>query len=86
MSTGNFPCPQCRCDTSVIDSRPSSFRENHAVRRRRACTKCDHRFTTHELSTDVLKAKPSFGEEVLKMTIDYLETMRNLVRNHDHLS
>ena len=40
-------CPHCRSeDTSVIDSRLSE--EGKAVRRRRECPKCGHRFTTFE--------------------------------------
>ncbi len=38
-------CPQCGSDeTNVIDSRPS----RDAIRRRRACGLCEHRFTTYE--------------------------------------
>ena len=40
-------CPRCKSeDTAVIDSRLSE--EGRAVRRRRECTKCTHRFTTFE--------------------------------------
>lgn len=40
-------CPRCKFpDTSVIDSRLAE--EGKAVRRRRECPKCDHRFTTFE--------------------------------------
>ena len=40
-------CPHCRSeDTSVIDSRLSE--DGRAVRRRRECEKCNHRFTTFE--------------------------------------
>jgi transcriptional repressor NrdR len=40
-------CPQCRSeDTGVIDSRLTE--EGKAVRRRRECAKCQHRFTTFE--------------------------------------
>ena len=40
-------CPHCKFeDTSVIDSRLSE--EGRAVRRRRECPKCQHRFTTFE--------------------------------------
>lgn len=40
-------CPRCKYeDTSVIDSRLSE--EGRAVRRRRECPKCNHRFTTFE--------------------------------------
>ena len=40
-------CPHCKsADTSVIDSRLAE--EGRAVRRRRECTKCNHRFTSFE--------------------------------------
>ena len=40
-------CPHCKSeDTSVVDSRLAD--DGRAVRRRRECPKCDHRFTTFE--------------------------------------
>jgi len=40
-------CPRCKStDTSVIDSRLAE--DGRAVRRRRECPKCAHRFTTFE--------------------------------------
>lgn len=40
-------CPRCKSDdTAVIDSRLAE--EGRAVRRRRECPKCEHRFTTFE--------------------------------------
>ena len=40
-------CPHCKSsDTSVIDSRLAE--DGRAVRRRRECPKCSHRFTTFE--------------------------------------
>lgn len=40
-------CPKCECrDDKVIDSRAS--REGAAIRRRRECLQCGHRFTTYE--------------------------------------
>jgi len=40
-------CPRCKNDdTAVIDSRLSE--EGRAIRRRRECSKCEHRFTTFE--------------------------------------
>ena len=40
-------CPRCkRTETSVIDSRLAE--EGRAIRRRRECDKCAHRFTTFE--------------------------------------
>jgi len=40
-------CPRCKsADTSVLDSRIAE--DGRAVRRRRECDKCSHRFTTFE--------------------------------------
>ncbi len=40
-------CPRCKNDdTAVIDSRLTE--EGRAIRRRRECAKCEHRFTTFE--------------------------------------
>ncbi|MDD4628104.1 MAG: transcriptional regulator NrdR [Candidatus Peribacteraceae bacterium] len=40
-------CPRCKAeDTAVIDSRIAE--DGRAIRRRRECPKCDHRFTTFE--------------------------------------
>ncbi len=40
-------CPNCSNeDTKVLDSRP--INEGLAIRRRRECSKCDFRFSTHE--------------------------------------
>ncbi len=40
-------CPRCKStDTSVVDSRLAE--DGRAVRRRRECEKCQHRFTTFE--------------------------------------
>lgn len=40
-------CPRCKSpDTAVVDSRLAE--EGRAIRRRRECEKCNHRFTTFE--------------------------------------
>lgn len=40
-------CPACGClEDKVIDSR--AVKDDSGVRRRRECTKCQHRFTTYE--------------------------------------
>lgn len=40
-------CPKCGCqDDKVLDSR--SVRNGAAIRRRRQCVSCEHRFTTFE--------------------------------------
>lgn len=45
-------CPSCHAaDTKVVDSRLAS--DGHAVRRRRQCQRCEHRFTTFERAEEV---------------------------------
>ena len=45
-------CPQCHIDdTKVIDSR--EYDEGAAIRRRRLCSGCAHRFTTYERLEEV---------------------------------
>lgn len=45
-------CPRCRADdTKVIDSRDAD--EGSAIRRRRTCGVCAHRFTTYERLEEV---------------------------------
>ena len=45
-------CPQCRADdTKVIDSREAE--DGTAIRRRRSCGSCSHRFTTYERLEEV---------------------------------
>ena len=40
-------CPKCGCiESKVLDSRP--FDDYNSIRRRRECTECKFRFTTHE--------------------------------------
>lgn len=57
-------CPRCKHeDTAVIDSRLTE--EGRAVRRRRECPKCDHRFTTferQELSTFIVAKRDGTRE------------------------
>lgn len=49
-------CPLCTtADTRVIDSRPAE--EGAAVRRRRSCERCGHRFTTFERPSVVVVIK-----------------------------
>lgn len=41
-------CPECGCKyTFVVDSRKNSQQE--AIRRRRQCQRCQHRFRTYEV-------------------------------------
>ncbi len=46
-------CPFCEnVDTKVIDSRHTD--EGNAIRRRRACEKCEKRFTTYEKIEEII--------------------------------
>ena len=57
-------CPRCRADdTKVIDSRDAD--EGSAIRRRRTCGVCSHRFTTYERLEEapLVVVKSSGGRE-----------------------
>ena len=57
-------CPKCHVDdTKVIDSREAE--EGSAIRRRRSCVSCAHRFTTYERLEEVplVVLKSSGGRE-----------------------
>ncbi len=52
MYAGQVHCPLCHADdTKVVDSRLAA--EGSAVRRRRRCSHCEHRFTTFERIDEV---------------------------------
>ncbi len=65
-------CPRCKSeDTSVIDSRLSE--EGRAVRRRRECPKCSHRFTTferQELSSLIVMKRDGTREPYVRSKIE----------------
>jgi hypothetical protein len=49
----NFPCPDCGARMAVVDSRPTHFHGQDAIRRRRRCTRDGkHRITTMEVIDD----------------------------------
>ena len=68
-------CPNCRVDNDrVIDSRSSE--EGFAIRRRRECLNCKHRYTTYERLEEgqikVIKrngARESFSREKMRQGI-----------------
>jgi transcriptional repressor NrdR len=53
-------CPFCDADdTRVVDSRPADGGD--AIRRRRACSRCGHRFTTYERRETALVVRKRDG-------------------------
>ena len=51
-------CPKCGEKVDVIDSRPPFMgggNDGTMVRRRRSCKNCLHRFTTYEVTEQVIK-------------------------------
>lgn len=65
-------CPRCKSeDTNVVDSRLSE--DGRAVRRRRECPKCAHRFTTferQELSTVIVIKRDGTREPYSRSKIE----------------
>ena len=86
-------CVKCNSATSVVDSRPLKFcekmhREASAVKRRRKCSDCGHRFNTIEqVLTEATVVKTVVVKETIKVSKpkvktrdpfddpDYLETL-----------
>ncbi len=66
-------CPTCSSETRVLESRDIS--DSTAIRRRRECKDCEHRFTTYErpeLSVRVVKkdgTREEFDQDKLKKGI-----------------
>ena len=48
-------CPKCKGRTEVLET---VNRDKPVTRRRRRCTSCTHRFTTHELQIEKLSRQP----------------------------
>ena len=70
-------CPACdNEDSKVVNSRPAE--EGQAIRRRRECLKCGHRFTTYERIEDqpIIVIKSDGSSEAF----DRQKLMRGLLR------
>lgn len=50
QETSSYVCPLCSGKTLVVDSRPTDKLGFRAVRRRRCCQQCAHRFGTIEIN------------------------------------
>jgi transcriptional regulator NrdR family protein len=53
-------CPLCSGETKVMDSRDS----DHLVRRRRECSACRYRFSTHEAEESLLVTEEDLGQMI----------------------
>ena len=68
-------CVKCNKPTSVVDSRPLKFckkihREASAIKRRRKCSSCGHRFNTIEqLLTEKTVVKTVVVKEKVKVKV-----------------
>ncbi|MBT2131203.1 hypothetical protein [Aliiroseovarius lamellibrachiae] len=73
-------CPFCGpVKTNVIDSRPVDYRGVRAIRRRRVCPTCTHRFTTFELSEATINHGPTIEELLKEAKIDLLKTLASSI-------
>ena len=60
-------CPRCGDKTAVLDSRPrvTSNRDLYGmIYRRRECSVCQHRFTTYEVSEDVMRRMIQLEQQI----------------------
>jgi len=73
-------CVKCNSATSVVDSRPLKFckkmhREASAVKRRRKCNSCGHRFNTIEqVLTEATVVKTVVVKETIKVSKPKVKT------------
>ena len=66
-------CPSCDCpDTVVVDSRPTAG--DTAVRRRRRCLVCSHRYTTIETESREAAAR-AYGNALVQKIADALPAL-----------
>lgn len=62
----SMKCTVCgSTSTMVIDSRPNELGD--AVRRRRKCASCGHRFSTYEVNSEVFADAVESSERVAKL-------------------
>ena len=73
-------CVKCNSATSVVDSRPLKFckkmhRDASAVKRRRKCNSCGHRFNTIEqVLTEATVVKTVVVKETIKVSKPKVKT------------
>lgn len=84
---GSYPCPECGASTSVKDSRPSDALGARAIRRRRVCRGAEpHRFTTFEITEDVIRPRqhmPALLERARLAAGDLVDILRKAGDRHD---
>lgn len=75
-TAGGITCSVCGGMTSVIDSRRSKVGGARAIRRRRKCDTCPHRFSTYEIEEGAL-LKQMHELETLLTRFAGLQTLIN---------
>lgn len=74
----SFPCPLCNKATCVTDSRPAGKVDGlTAIRRRRECKTCFHRFTTFESEIGSLKLSLRY-QALKRKLLAIAETIKKL--------
>ena len=76
-SEGGIPCPECGSSSGVTDSRPVAAMPiigKPAIRRRRACMKCDHRWTTYETAeSDLSRIKREAAKQLIAAALGQID-------------
>jgi len=73
-------CPLCNGGTRVIDTRKCNYADARAVRRRRVCEKCEHRFSTIELDVEDLKRTERQLKRLLRILMPLSNYQEDLTR------
>lgn len=69
-------CPMCASrDTKVLDSRAHGNGIIHAIRRRRECGNCRHRFSTIEITREVFEQMQDLEDNINRVRADLEQKM-----------
>ncbi len=70
--TNGVTCPKCGGDCGAVkDSRPASFLGKQTVRRRRQCSSCGLRETTHEITdTQITTMRREIAADIIRSLLE----------------
>jgi transcriptional regulator NrdR family protein len=83
--TTGLPCPQCRrVESRVTETRAATVGEHQALRRRRTCLGCAHRWWTYELAEEAVAPLHSGGARgELRLALAVISKLRQVIVTYD---
>ena len=81
-----YPCSQCGARMQTKDTRPAMYLGRPAVRRRRACKRCQFRETTYELAESVLARSDTRLQRTMPRLRQAQAAIEELIAEYDGVS